>query len=163
MRRGILQSGHCYTLKTTTIPTPQQCRCRMLGPSLCPDTQRPTVTRLKTCAPHCWKIGVLHGERWRGAQRHMPCLVSTPCPAGRGFNVRRAQRARRHQQFGTPCILACWAKRVRYQRLQMREEEGDGDDSNGDYRRSSPLFAVAKAGGSDMNSDDVVESPATEE
>jgi hypothetical protein len=40
------------------------------------------------------------------------------------------------------------------------EEEGDGDDSDGEYERSPPLFAVAKAGGSNMNSDDVVESPA---
>jgi hypothetical protein len=40
------------------------------------------------------------------------------------------------------------------------EEEGDGDDSNGDCQRSPPLFVVAKAGGSDMNSADVVESPA---
>jgi hypothetical protein len=40
------------------------------------------------------------------------------------------------------------------------EEEGDGDDSDGDCQRSPPLLAVAKAGGSDMNSADVVESPA---
>jgi hypothetical protein len=39
------------------------------------------------------------------------------------------------------------------------EEEGDGDDSDGEYARSPPLFWVAKAGGSNMNSDDVVESP----
>ncbi len=40
------------------------------------------------------------------------------------------------------------------------EEEGDGDGSDGDYQRSPPLFAVAKAGGSDINSAGVVESPA---
>ncbi len=40
------------------------------------------------------------------------------------------------------------------------EEEGDGDDSDGDYQKSPPLFVVAKAGGSDINSADVVESPA---
>jgi hypothetical protein len=37
--------------------------------------------------------------------------------------------------------------------------EGEGDDSDGENERSPPLFAVAKAGGSNMNSDDVVESP----
>jgi hypothetical protein len=39
------------------------------------------------------------------------------------------------------------------------EEEGEGDDSDGENERSAPLFAVAKAGGSNMNSEDVVESP----
>jgi hypothetical protein len=39
------------------------------------------------------------------------------------------------------------------------EDEGEGDDSDGEYERSPPLLAVAKAGGSNMNSDDVVESP----
>jgi hypothetical protein len=39
------------------------------------------------------------------------------------------------------------------------EGEGDGDDSDGEYERSQPLFAVAKARASNMNSDDVVESP----
>jgi hypothetical protein len=39
------------------------------------------------------------------------------------------------------------------------EEEGDGDDFDGEYERSPPLFVVAQAGGSDMNSDAVVESP----
>jgi hypothetical protein len=39
------------------------------------------------------------------------------------------------------------------------EEEGDGDDSDGEYERNPPLLVVAKAGGSNMNSDDVVESP----
>ncbi len=38
------------------------------------------------------------------------------------------------------------------------EEEGEGDDSDGENERSPPLFAVAKAGFSNMNSDDVVES-----
>jgi hypothetical protein len=40
------------------------------------------------------------------------------------------------------------------------EDEGDGDDSDGEYQQSPPLFAVAKAGGSDMNSDDVAECSA---
>ncbi len=40
------------------------------------------------------------------------------------------------------------------------EEEGDGDDSAGEYERSPQLFVVAKVGGSNMNSDDVVKSPA---
>jgi hypothetical protein len=40
------------------------------------------------------------------------------------------------------------------------EEEGDGDDSDGEYERIPPLFAVAKRGGSDINIDDVLESPA---
>ncbi len=39
------------------------------------------------------------------------------------------------------------------------EDEGEGDDSDGENERSPPLFAGAKARGSDMNSDDVVESP----
>jgi hypothetical protein len=39
------------------------------------------------------------------------------------------------------------------------EDEGEGDDSDRENERSQPLFAVAKAGGSDMNSADVVESP----
>jgi hypothetical protein len=38
-------------------------------------------------------------------------------------------------------------------------DEGEGDDSDGENERSPPLFVVAKVGGSDMNSDDVVESP----
>jgi hypothetical protein len=42
--------------------------------------------------------------------------------------------------------------------LRVGEEEGDGDDSDGEYQRSPPLFAVAKAGGSNINNDDVVES-----
>ncbi len=41
------------------------------------------------------------------------------------------------------------------------EDEGEGDDSDRENERSQPLFAVAKAGGSNMNSDDVVESPTT--
>jgi hypothetical protein len=40
------------------------------------------------------------------------------------------------------------------------EEEGDRDDSDGGYEKSPLLFAVAKAGGSNINRDDVVESPA---
>ncbi len=40
------------------------------------------------------------------------------------------------------------------------EEEGDGDDCDGEYQRSPPLFAVAKVGGSNMNSDELVESLA---
>jgi hypothetical protein len=39
------------------------------------------------------------------------------------------------------------------------EDEGEGDDSDGENERSPPLFAVAKAEGSGMNSDDVVENP----
>jgi hypothetical protein len=39
------------------------------------------------------------------------------------------------------------------------EDEREGDDSDGENERNPPLFARAKAGGSDMNSDDVVESP----
>jgi hypothetical protein len=39
------------------------------------------------------------------------------------------------------------------------EDEGEGDDSDGENERSPPLFAVAKAGGSNVNSDDAVESP----
>jgi hypothetical protein len=38
------------------------------------------------------------------------------------------------------------------------DDEGKGDDSDGENKSSPPLFAVAKAGGSDMNSDDVAES-----
>ena len=38
------------------------------------------------------------------------------------------------------------------------EDEGEGDDSDGENERSQPLFAGAKKGGRDMNSDDVVES-----
>ncbi len=40
------------------------------------------------------------------------------------------------------------------------EQEGNGDGSDGDYQKSPPFFAVAKAGGSDMKSADEVESPA---
>jgi hypothetical protein len=40
------------------------------------------------------------------------------------------------------------------------EDEGERDDSDGEYERSPPLFVVAKVGGSNMNSDDVVESLA---
>ncbi len=39
------------------------------------------------------------------------------------------------------------------------EDQGEGEDSDGENERSPPLFAGAKVGGSDMNSDDVVESP----
>jgi hypothetical protein len=39
------------------------------------------------------------------------------------------------------------------------EDEGEGDDFDGENERSPPLFVGAKAGGSNMNSDDVVESP----
>jgi hypothetical protein len=39
------------------------------------------------------------------------------------------------------------------------EDEAEGDDSDGENERSPPLFTVAKVGGSNMNSDDVVESP----
>jgi hypothetical protein len=39
------------------------------------------------------------------------------------------------------------------------EDEGEGEDSDGENERSPPLFAGAKAGGSNMNSDDVVENP----
>ncbi len=39
------------------------------------------------------------------------------------------------------------------------EDEGEGDDSDGENERSIPLFVGAKVGGSNMNSDDVVESP----
>ncbi len=34
-----------------------------------------------------------------------------------------------------------------------------GEDSDGENERSPPLFVGAKAGSSDMNSDNVVESP----
>jgi hypothetical protein len=40
------------------------------------------------------------------------------------------------------------------------EEEGDGDDSYWENERSPPLFVVAKAWGINMNSADVLESPA---
>jgi hypothetical protein len=40
------------------------------------------------------------------------------------------------------------------------EKEEDGDDSDGDYRKTPPLFAVSKAGGSGMKSAGVVESLA---
>ncbi len=40
------------------------------------------------------------------------------------------------------------------------EKEEDGDDSDGDYRKTPPLFAVANAGGSGMKSAGVLESPA---
>jgi hypothetical protein len=39
------------------------------------------------------------------------------------------------------------------------EDKEDGDNSDGENERSPPLFVGAKAGGSKMNSDDVVESP----
>ncbi len=39
------------------------------------------------------------------------------------------------------------------------EDEEEGEDSDGKYGRSLPLFAGAKARGSKINSDDVVESP----
>ncbi len=39
-----------------------------------------------------------------------------------------------------------------------REDEVEGEDSDGENERSPPLCAGAKVGGSDMNSDDVVES-----
>ncbi len=39
------------------------------------------------------------------------------------------------------------------------EGEGERDNSDGENDRSPPLFAGAKAGGSNMNSDDVEESP----
>ena len=38
------------------------------------------------------------------------------------------------------------------------EQEEKGEDSDGENERSPPLCAGAKVGGSDMNSDDVVES-----
>ncbi len=113
----------------------------MLGPSHCPDTRWPTVMRLKTCTPHCRKIGVLYGEWRRGARRHMPHLVFAPRPVGRGFDVRRAQRAQRHRQFGTPCILARWAKRVRNQCLQMRGKGGNQDQGGGVRLNLGGLFA----------------------
>jgi hypothetical protein len=141
LRHGLLQSGDCYTLNTSTTPALRQCCCRMLGTSLCPDTQQPTVTRLKTCSHHCQKIGVLHGERRRDAQRHMPRLTSAPQPAGRGFNVRRAGRARRHWQFGTPCVLAREAERVRNQCLQMGGKGGNWDQGGGIRLHLGGLFA----------------------
>jgi hypothetical protein len=39
------------------------------------------------------------------------------------------------------------------------ESEGEGEDSDGENKRSPPLFAGAKGRGSNMNSYDVVESP----
>jgi hypothetical protein len=39
------------------------------------------------------------------------------------------------------------------------EDEGEGDESDEENERSPPLFAVAKAGGSKMNIDNVLESP----
>ncbi len=39
------------------------------------------------------------------------------------------------------------------------EDDGEGDTSDGENERSPPLFAIAKARGSNMNSDDMVESP----
>jgi hypothetical protein len=56
--------------------------------------------------------------------------------------------------------LAKWELRENTSGESEEEEEGDRDDSDGDYQRSPPLFAEAKAGSSDMNSDDVVESLA---
>jgi hypothetical protein len=38
------------------------------------------------------------------------------------------------------------------------EKEEDGDDFDGDYSKTPPLFAVAKVGGSDVKSASVVES-----
>ncbi len=131
VRHGILQSRHCYTLKTTTTPVPQGCCCCMLGASLCPGTQWTTVTQLKTNSHHHRKIGVLHGEWRRGARCHMPRLISAPQPVGRRFDVGRARRAQRHQQFGNPCILACWAKRVGDQRLQMGGKGRNRDQGGG--------------------------------
>ncbi len=40
------------------------------------------------------------------------------------------------------------------------DEEGHGVDFDGDYQRKPPLFVVAKVGDRDMNSANVVESPA---
>jgi hypothetical protein len=43
--------------------------------------------------------------------------------------------------------------------MESEEEQGeDGDDSDGDYRKTPPLFEVAKVGGSGMKSASVVES-----
>jgi hypothetical protein len=39
------------------------------------------------------------------------------------------------------------------------EDEEEGEDSDGENKRSTPLFAGANAGSSKMNSDNVVESP----
>jgi hypothetical protein len=39
------------------------------------------------------------------------------------------------------------------------EDEGEGEESDGENERSPPLFAGAKGRGSNMNSDDFVESP----
>ncbi len=45
--------------------------------------------------------------------------------------------------------------------IESDEQKGeDGDDSDGDYRKTPPLFEVAKVGGSGMKSNNVVESPA---
>jgi hypothetical protein len=45
--------------------------------------------------------------------------------------------------------------------MEREEEKGEhGDDSDGDYRMTPPLFEVAKAGGSGVKSASVVESPA---
>ncbi len=93
------------------------------------------------CAPMAKKIGVPHGERGLSARHHMPHLVSASQPAGRGFDVRGAQRARRHRQFGTPCILACWAKRVRNQHLQMRGKGGNRDWWGGVWLYLGGFFA----------------------
>jgi hypothetical protein len=71
----------------------------------------------------------------------MPHLISAPQPAGRGFDVRRAQPAQRHQQFGTPCILACWAERVRNLPLQMGGKGGNWDQGGGVRLHLGGLFA----------------------
>jgi hypothetical protein len=97
----------------------------MLGASLCPGMQWTTITQLKTYSHHHRTIGVLHGERRRGARRYMPCLISAPQPVGGRFYVGRARRAWRHWQFGTPWVLARWAERVGDQRLQMGGKGGD--------------------------------------
>ncbi len=101
----------------------------------------PLLRDSRLAPPHPRKIGVLHGERRRGARRHMPHLVSAPQPARRGFNVKRARRAQRHRQFGTPCVLALWAKRVRNQRLQMGGKGGNWDQGGGVWLHLGGLFA----------------------
>jgi hypothetical protein len=97
--------------------------------------------QLKTYSHHHRKIGVLHGEWRRGARRHMPHLISAPQPAGRRFNVGRGHWAQRHQQFGTPCILARWAKRVGNQCLQMGGKGGNRYQGGGVWPHLSRSFA----------------------
>ncbi len=52
-----------------------------------------------------------------------------------------------------------WVYNLKLLLANCRPCEGLGEDSDGENERSPPLFAGARGGGSNMNSDDVVEKP----